>query len=73
MTTKIDYLKQSLTWHDAKEGDYISATEFDGQQLRLRLNDFPEEPMYTLFVNGFEVCDFCNWPDCWEDADAEAE
>jgi hypothetical protein len=33
---------------------------------RLRLNDFPEDPMYTLFVDGNEVGDFNGWPEPWQ-------
>ena len=65
MTKAIDYFTQSVTWHDVEEKDYCFAAELKGQPLRLRLNDFPKEPMYTLFVNDFEVCDFNDWPQRW--------
>ncbi len=31
----------------------------------IRLNDFPPEHPFTLFVNGVSVDDFDEWPDAW--------
>jgi hypothetical protein len=33
--------------------------------LLVRVNDFPEEQLYTLFVNGNEVGNFDDWPEQW--------
>jgi hypothetical protein len=37
-----------------------------GARLTIRVNDFPEELLYTLLVNGEAVEDFNQWPTCWE-------
>jgi len=39
--------------------------EVGGQRWRVRLNDFPEEPLYTVIVDGREVASFNDWPACW--------
>ena len=30
-----------------------------------RLNEFPAEPMYTLFIDGREIGFVDDWPDAW--------
>lgn len=32
---------------------------------RIRLNDFPDEPLFTLLVNGQEIIHFNDWPRQW--------
>lgn len=51
----------------------VSWTQTDGgyqaqvgpERWTLRLNDFPDEPLYTLFVNHRRVGDFSDWPQAW--------
>ena len=31
----------------------------------MRLNDFPDENLYTLLVNDVEVAQFYDWPTDW--------
>ncbi len=35
-------------------------------QWELRVNDFPDEPLYTLFVDGVAVGHFDDWPRAWD-------
>ncbi len=37
----------------------------EGATWVLRLNDFPAEPMYTLFVEGREIGSLDDWPRAW--------
>jgi hypothetical protein len=37
-----------------------------GLSLKLRMNDFPEEPMWTLSVDGKTVVHFNNTPPGWD-------
>lgn len=63
-----------LWWHDAHarcDGNDVVLYEmpFRGQRLRVRANDYPAEPMYTLLVGepGEEVAavDLEHWPSSW--------
>lgn len=36
-----------------------------GLSLTIRMNDFPEQPLYTLFLDGQAVADFDDWPSGW--------
>jgi hypothetical protein len=37
----------------------------EGQQWSVRLNDFPDEPAFTLLLDGGEVLHFDDWPKAW--------
>ena len=39
----------------------------------LRLNDFPEEEMYSLLVAGEEVERFSDWPKAWTRPERSSE
>ncbi|HEX2809291.1 MAG TPA: hypothetical protein VHN80_24260 [Kineosporiaceae bacterium] len=63
-----------LWWHSAEarcDGNDVILYEmpFRGKRLRVRANDYPAEPMYTLLVGdpGAEVAavDIENWPSPW--------
>ncbi len=31
----------------------------------IRLNDFPEEPLWSLIVDDVEIIHFSDWPETW--------
>ena len=31
----------------------------------IQVNDFPAEPLYTVFIDGERVGDFDDWPSAW--------
>jgi hypothetical protein len=37
-----------------------------GSSWIIRLNDFPDEPLYTLLINGEEIIHFNEWPVNWK-------
>jgi hypothetical protein len=37
-----------------------------GKRWQVRLNDFPEERLYSLLVDGVVVEEFNDWPAAWE-------
>ena len=66
MVTKVqNYLAEKISWR--KNGDplhpYIA--NLDGEKCVIRLNDFPDEHLYTLLVNDVEIANFSDWPEQW--------
>ncbi len=43
-----------------------AATATREEEWLIRINDFPQQPLYTLLINGVAQCDFDNWPACWQ-------
>jgi hypothetical protein len=62
---------QTVFWRRAPEKDrtaesyVIYEATVSGQKWQLQLNDFPDEPLYTLLVEGQHVEDFNEFPSCW--------
>ena len=40
--------------------------EVEGSRWTIRLNDFPDEPCYTLLINGDYMTHFDDWPAIWK-------
>jgi hypothetical protein len=51
----IDLQSAALTWTRAKQGDAIYETVYKGEPVKLRLNDFPDEVLFTLFIRDKEI------------------
>jgi hypothetical protein len=48
-------LNMSLQWEPVDGSDrYFSTAMFPSSTCSLRMNDFPDEPLWTLIVNGVE-------------------
>ncbi len=60
----MDFFEEDVRWRRALiGGGYV--TSHKGRQLRLRMNDFPDEQLYTLFADGKSVAEFDDWPSRW--------
>ena len=61
---QLEYL---FSWRkiSAPDDDIVFTSEYEGFRLGVRLNDFPEEPLYSLLVDGNVVIHFDDWPDFW--------
>lgn len=67
MSTKVtDYLAEKLVWRKTADPKHPYETNFDGEICIIRVNDFPDEHLYTLIVNGEEVADFDDWSAPWK-------
>jgi hypothetical protein len=65
MTNLLDQLQQSrVDWEPTKESPYLFQAVFQGKVVRLRLNDFPEEPLCTAIIDGVET-DLHDFPKTW--------
>ena len=66
MTTKVqNYFEEKVIWKQGVDSNYPYEVEFNGEKLVIRLNDFPDENLYTLIVNNVEVASFDDWPEQW--------
>lgn len=67
MSTKVtDYLTEKIEWRETGDPTHPYAAEIDGEKYLIRLNDFPDEHLYTLLVDGNDVADFDDWSACWK-------
>ncbi|HEY0460049.1 MAG TPA: hypothetical protein VGC97_13010 [Pyrinomonadaceae bacterium] len=60
-----DYLSENIRWKETFNPEFPLRAAHDGDELRLRLNDFPAEALYTLFVNDAEIMDIDDLPANW--------
>ena len=60
------YFNKKILWQktDDVEFPYVSIEE--NEDMKIRLNDFPEEAMYSLFINNDFICDFDDFPINWD-------
>lgn len=55
----------TIAWSRTGQFEFPFAAEIDGARWRVRVNDFPAEPMYTLIVGESEIGHFDEWPKAW--------
>lgn len=58
-------LTREISWRTTHDVDQPWTTEVDGQTWRIRLNDYPDDIMYTLIVHDEVIGKFHDWPECW--------
>ena len=61
----MNYTTLSIIWVKTEDALFPYESTFNSHTLMLRLNDFPEEPMYTLIVDNEDCESFDNWPSSW--------
>ena len=62
-----DFLVPGISWKISGNNPYgYVYTYYNGQDIwNIRLNDFPDEPMFSLIVNSIDVIHFNEWPSEW--------
>jgi hypothetical protein len=58
-------LEWKVCWRDDGDLGCPWTASVDGAAWRVRLNDFPDEPMYGLMVGDRHLGDFHDWPQHW--------
>jgi uncharacterized protein YjaG (DUF416 family) len=59
-------LARELTWNPTGDPEHPWATEVEGERWLVRLNDFPDDFMYSLIIGGVNAGDFHDWPETWQ-------
>lgn len=59
-------IKASVSWKQTDDVDFPYELHFEGVHWKIRLNDFPDEPLFSVFENGRHVADFDDWPAHWQ-------
>lgn len=57
MSERVDYLGRTVVWQHTTARVFVHAAWVDGTWWVLRLNGFPDHPLFTLFVDGSCVGD----------------
>jgi hypothetical protein len=57
-------LKTDLYWKKHPQNDRYFYIERDEIIILLRINNFPDEPLYTL-INGLDIIDIEDKPEQW--------
>lgn len=59
-------LDRRVSWRSRpQDPEHPFEAEVDGERWLIRLGDFPEEPLYTLLIDGEAVLTFDDWPATW--------
>jgi hypothetical protein len=61
-----DAMSRSVAWKTTNELDYPWEATVEGKRWQVRINDFPDEVMYSLLIDGKKIDDFHDWPPGWE-------
>ncbi|UNS95130.1 hypothetical protein MMF93_00635 [Streptomyces tubbatahanensis] len=57
MDERLDVLARSVVWRRTGSPVFVYAARVDRTWWVLRLNDFPDHPLFTLFIGGVPVGD----------------
>jgi hypothetical protein len=59
------YFKIRTKWEKTGNPEFPFQTTVDEHTWVVRINDFPEKPLFTLLVDNEESLDFDEWPINW--------
>jgi hypothetical protein len=59
------WTETAVVWEHTGNSEFPYTAEVDGHTLAIRVNDFPDEPLYTLVVENNAVEDLEEWPPLW--------
>jgi hypothetical protein len=71
MAVLTDYLAEEIVWNKGSENPtHPYAAIIDGHHCLIRINDFPDDHLYTLIVDSKEMVSFDDWPKLWKRPEA---
>lgn len=59
------HLCSAISWEGTGDGEFPYRAMVDDRVYRIRVNDFPAEPLYTLLAEGDELDDLEDWLAAW--------
>lgn len=62
----MNIFEKEILWIPCKTDEFIYESLFCNDFYQIKLNDFPDEILYTLFKNNQEMHSFNNWPEKWK-------
>ncbi|MCI5145728.1 MAG: hypothetical protein D3923_09395 [Candidatus Electrothrix sp. AR3] len=60
------YFARNIVWRKTDDSEFPYVADGKHEQMKIRLNDFPAEPLYSLVINDAVFCDFDQWPPSWQ-------
>ena len=57
---------KAVSWQATEDPRFPYRAAVDQQDWRIRMNNFPDEPLYTLLIDGHEVMHFTKPPSGWQ-------
>lgn len=63
----VQYKSMRIAWRASRANTLgvVYEADVDGGGGQIRMNDFPDEPLYTLLIDDVEIIHFNEWPDKW--------
>ena len=66
MSTDVkNYFEENMVWKLGSNPIYPYISDLYGLECLIRLNDFPDDYLYTLIVDDREIASFDDWPQHW--------
>ncbi len=59
------WLSCKVMWSKTDDAEHPFFAKVYNENWKIRINDFPEEHLYTLIVEGVEISHFDDWPQNW--------
>jgi hypothetical protein len=68
-----DRLKKHVKWLSTKDPTALWRAKVGAETWTVNVNDFPEEHLYTLFVDDEDLGSFDEWPRQWSRTERRIE
>lgn len=60
------YRDAEIVWTREPVGRFYYHSNFRNCKMSIRINNFPEDPGHTLFVDDKIILNFNDWPESWK-------